>query len=74
MNVSIDVYDMEGRIWWQHTESGVPTSSAYTVNWDLTSSSGSKLQTGVYLYRVRISCDGSSSATKARKLIIIGNN
>lgn len=30
-------------------------------------------QTGIYLYRAQISSDGSSKASKAKKLIIIGN-
>ena len=40
---------------------------------DLTVGGGEKLQTGVYLYRASISCDGSSKTSKAKKLIVIGN-
>jgi hypothetical protein len=52
----------------------VSTDSAYTVDWDLTVDGGRRLQTGVYIYRARIASDGSTQASKAKKLIIIGNN
>ena len=35
---------------------------------------GERLQTGVYLYRVRVACDGSDMVSKAKKLVVIGNN
>ncbi len=74
VDVIIDVFDMSGRLLWTHTGSGVSTGGAYTVNWDLTQDNGGRLQTGVYLYRARVSGDGSASASKAKKLIVVGNN
>ncbi len=71
VNVLIEVFDTSGRILWQHNEETVSETSTYTYNWDLASDSGSKLQAGIYLYRVRLSSDGSSEATKAKKLIVI---
>jgi hypothetical protein len=71
MDVELEVFDMSGRILWKHSENGVSADNAYSVNWDLTMNGGSKLQTGVYLYRARISSDGSSKASKAKKLIVI---
>ena len=73
MDVILDVYDLSGRHLWQHAESGVPTDDTYLVDWDLTSGSGSRISTGVYLYRIRISSEGSSYASKAKKLIGISN-
>ena len=73
VDVGIDVFDMSGRLLWTHEESGVSTGSAYTVEWDLTIDGGRRLGTGVYLYRVRMSSDGSSQTSKAKKLVIIGN-
>ena len=35
---------------------------------------GGRLQTGVYLYRVRAGSDGSKKTSKAKKLIVLGNN
>ena len=73
VDLVIDVFDMSGRLLWQHSESGVSSSNAYTVSWDLTVDGGARLQTGVYLYRVRLSSDGGSQATKSKKLVVIGN-
>ena len=73
MDVILDIFDMSGRHLWQHAESGVPTDGTYLIDWDLTSGSGSRISTGVYLYRVRISSDGSSYASRAKKLIVISN-
>jgi len=74
MDVTLQVLDASGRLLWQRSESGVSTDQTYTVTWDLTTSSGSLLRTGVYLYRVLVSSGGSTEATAARKLIILGNN
>lgn len=73
VDVGIDVFDMSGRLLWTHEESGVTTGNAYTVDWDLTVDGGQRLGTGVYIYRVRMSSEGSSQTSKAKKLIIIGN-
>ena len=71
MDVCIEVYDGSGRLLWKHKESGVSSGQAYTYNWDLCTDGGSKLQSGVYLYRVSLSCDGSREVTKAKKLIVL---
>lgn len=74
MDVTLEVFDTSGRILWRHDETGVSGASPYTYTWDLTTASGFRLQTGVYLYRVRLCSDGSEQATKAKKLIVVGNN
>lgn len=74
MDVILEVYDTSGRKLWVHDESGVPTDQTYVVDWDLTIGSGSRLHTGVYLYRMLISSNGSTKASKAKKLIVLGNN
>lgn len=74
MDVELDVLDLSGRLLWQHRDIGVTTDGAYTLQWDLTIDGGERLQTGVYLYRVSVSCDGSKKVSKAKKLIVIGNN
>ncbi len=70
VDVTIDVFDMSGRQLWTYRESGTQVGS-YSVDWDLTTNSGQRLQTGVYLYRIRLASDGSQMATKAKKLIVI---
>ncbi|MCQ2254017.1 MAG: type IX secretion system sortase PorU [Bacteroidaceae bacterium] len=72
VNAEIEVMTMAGRPLWRKTVRGSSTSSgSFVIDWDLTTDGGGKLQTGVYLYRVRLSSDGSDSVSKAKKLIII---
>jgi len=73
VTVTIDVFDMSGRHLWSHSENGVSTGGAYTVDWNLTVDGGERLRTGVYLYRVSTSANGDKHTSKAKKLIIIGN-
>ena len=70
MDIRLDVYDTSGRHLWTHSENGLSTDNTYTVNWDLTVDGGRRLQTGLYLYKLSLSTEGSSYATKTKKLII----
>ncbi|MDR3261079.1 MAG: type IX secretion system sortase PorU [Tannerella sp.] len=73
MKVSIRVYDMTGHLQWEHEESGSSDLfKAYTVTWNLTNGSGSRLRPGIYLYRAAIRTGTSAEVTKANKLIILG--
>ena len=74
MDVELEVFDASGRMLWRKSETGVSTDNTYILDWDLTTSSGSRLQTGVYLYRVLISSDGSKRASQSQKLIVITNH
>ena len=74
INVQLDIYDMSGRQLWRYKESGVPSDDTYTLDWNLGIDGGRHLPTGVYLFRVSISSDGSSQSSKAKKIIITGNN
>ena len=71
LDVIIDIYDISGRHLWSHNETGTYPDNTLTIDWDLTTSGGSRLGTGVYLYRVQLSSEGSSYASKAKKLIIL---
>ena len=71
IDVVLDVFDFSGRHLWSHTENGVPLDNSYAIDWDLTIDGGRRLQTGVYLYRIRIASDGSTYASKAKKLIVL---
>lgn len=73
MDVVIELFDAAGRQMWRHAESGVSATGNYTVDWDLSVDGGRPLQTGVYLYRVKVSSEGSSYVSKTKKLIIISN-
>lgn len=67
---SVDVYDCFGRLLWERNETGTSVSGHYTVNWDLTTNNGIPLPSGLYLYKVGISCNGSKQSTKTKKLLI----
>ncbi len=73
LDVILDIFDMAGHHLWQHHEYGTPYDNSYLINWDLCVDGGRRLHTGVYLYRVRISSNGSSQTSKAKKIIIISN-
>lgn len=69
----IEVMDASGRLLWKYENGGTVTSgNTYVARWNLTLSSGQRLNTGVYLYRVKLSGSGQSWASAARKLIVIG--
>jgi len=71
LDIDLEIFDMSGRLLYKQSETGTSATSTYTLNWDLTTDSGAKLQTGVYLYRILVGSEGSSRASKAKKLVII---
>ena len=73
VDIDIEVFDMSGRLLWHRSETGVASGNAITTNWDLTVENAGRLQTGVYLYRVRLSSNGATKVSKAKKLIILDN-
>jgi len=73
VDLVLEIFDTSGRLLWSHSESGVSTDNTYTLSWDLTLDGGQRMQTGVYLYRVRLSSDDSAQTSKAKKLVVIAN-
>ena len=71
LNVKLDVFDFSGRHLWSYMENGVTSDNTYTIDWDLTTDGGRRLQTGVYLYRLSVGTDGSNYASKSKKMIIL---
>ncbi|GHU75900.1 peptidase C25 [Bacteroidia bacterium] len=72
LQVSVMVYDMTGRRVWSTEGNGSSTLySPYTVDWDLTSSGGSRLRPGIYIYRAAIRTATSKEVTESKKLIIL---
>ena len=73
VSVTIEVYDLMGRLVWSTTQSG--RSDMYTstpVTWDLTDVAGRRVPRGIYVYRATISTDGIKEATKSKKLAVAG--
>lgn len=71
LEVNIEVMDAAGRLIWATTNNETVSDSNYSYKWDLTLAGGGKLQTGVYLYRVRMRSDGSDYASLAKKLVVV---
>lgn len=69
----LEVFDFAGRVLWSHTETGTDANGVYPVTWNLTTSSGMPLSTGVYLYRVSVSTADSKAASNTNKLVILRN-
>lgn len=74
IEVIIDVFDMSGRHLWSSGQTTVPEQGVLEIPWDLCISGGRPLDTGVYLYRVRVSSDGSGYTSNAKKFIVLRNN
>lgn len=70
---TIEVFDFAGRKLWTHTEKGTSEDGIYRVEWNLTTGSGMPLSTGVYLYRAYVSTPGGKEASRANKIVILGN-
>ena len=73
LSVTIEVYDLMGRLVWKTSQSG--RSDMYTstpVTWDLIDLGGRRVPRGIYVYRATISTDGVREATKAKKLAVAG--
>ena len=71
LNLEIDVMDASGRLLWSASKSETAATNTMSQKWDLQTDSGGKLNTGIYLYRIKLSSNGSSYASKTQKLIII---
>lgn len=73
LNVEIRVYDLTGRSIWTYSEQG---SSGflkdYPIEWNLQNTSGSRIQPGIYIYRAAVATGASKAATKAKKIIVVG--
>ena len=72
-NFLIEVFDYAGRKLYTHSEQGTSSTGIYYIDWDLTTSSGMPLGTGVYLYRATVWTDDSKDTTDANKIIILRN-
>lgn len=67
---TLEVFDFTGRLLWSHSEQGSSSTGVYAVPWNLTTGSGFPLGSGVYLYRVRVSCDDGQEVSKSKKIIV----
>ena len=71
LDLVIEIMDSSGRLLWSTSENGTATTNTIAYKWDLRTDSGAKLNTGIYLYRIKLSSNGSSYTSKTKKLLII---
>ena len=69
VEVTLDVFDMSGRQLYKQVQTAASADGTSRIDWDLRLSGGSRLRTGVYVCRLSV-----GSASKANKLIVLGNN
>jgi len=68
-----EVFDFSGRRIWMHEETSEGEGGIFTVTWDLTSGAGSKVGTGIYLYRCLVRCGESKWTSKTQKILVRNN-
>ncbi|MBO4641293.1 MAG: type IX secretion system sortase PorU [Bacteroidaceae bacterium] len=69
---TIDVFDFMGRKLWTQSETG-NSSGLYVIPWNLTTGSGGRVGTGIYLYRCTLQCGESKEVSKTQKIIVLNN-
>ena len=67
---TLEVFDFTGRLLWQQSIDGSNQNGLYSIGWDLTTGDGRAIGSGIYLYRVRVSCDDAEETSEARKIVI----
>lgn len=70
---TLEIMDFSGRLLYAKDIETSGGSGVYVFDWDLTTGNGMALSTGVYLYRVKMSADGSETTSKSQKIIILRN-
>ena len=66
LKTTVEIFDIVGKKIWSFDE-----PSADDITWDLSSVSGVKIKSGVYLYRVSIKTINSDLYSKTNKMIIV---
>lgn len=69
-DVKVEVIDLAGRVIWEYTESGTASDGICRIPWNLTTSGGGRLQTGVYLYRATVSTPDSKASSRTNKILV----
>ncbi|MBQ7181370.1 MAG: type IX secretion system sortase PorU [Bacteroidaceae bacterium] len=70
---TIDVYDFMGRRLWTATETGSSSSAVYSIPWNLCTSAGGRLGSGIYFYRCTVQSGESRKVSDTQKIIILNN-
>lgn len=73
IEVTIDIFSMQGQLLWSDTERVVCDGVEYCYEWNGAAADGSPLPTGLYLVRAYIASNGAVSSTKTRKMLVVNN-
>ncbi|MGL4410724.1 MAG: type IX secretion system sortase PorU [Bacteroidales bacterium] len=72
VDVTIEVYDLVGRVVWRGSRKGVSEDTkSFPITWNLRSSAGGGVRAGAYIYKAYISTESSRSVSEAKKMIIV---
>lgn len=71
--ITFEVFDFAGRKLWSHSATTSTPNGFYTLPWNLSTSAGGRLGSGVYLYRCTLQCGDSKEVSETQKLIILNN-
>lgn len=66
LNTNVEIFDLSGRKIWS-----ISQSTADNIEWDLNTSDGIKVKTGIYLYRVTIKFNETEVYSKINKMLVI---
>ncbi|MBR1712951.1 MAG: type IX secretion system sortase PorU [Alloprevotella sp.] len=69
-SVLTEVFDLAGRLVWQH-EGDASATDYFSTTWDLRDSGGHPVNSGVYIYRATVRTPATSHETKSKKMIIV---
>ncbi|MCM1453272.1 MAG: type IX secretion system sortase PorU [bacterium] len=72
VNIGIEIFDIAGRrIWTREHKSYSEGNVAEPITWDLTTGAGSRVSSGIYLYRATLSMPGGETySSRSRKLAV----
>lgn len=70
---TLEVFDFSGRKLWTHSATTSTSTGLYTVPWNLTTSQGGRLGSGIYLYRCTLQCGASKEVSKTQKIVVLNN-
>ena len=73
VEVEIEIFDLSGRKLATTKTTEVASGNTTLVRWDACTVGGSAMNTGVYLYRARITTTEGVYASKAKKLVVLSN-
>lgn len=73
MEVTLDVFNLQGQILWSNTQKGVSDGFVFEYEWSGVAQGGQPLPAGVYLARAYMATGGAVSSSKTIKIIVVNN-